>query len=97
MPLSGQLHPWNRRAVQNNVSHNTSIVWCSSTIKVGGQKGSNSFPAHRQIPPWSESVLLLHPGERRLLEKAAKLEHRSLSSFVALASIERAKRIVAGK
>ena len=35
--------------------------------------------------------------ERRLLEKAAKLERRSLSSFVALAAIERAQRIIAGK
>lgn len=31
--------------------------------------------------------------ERRLLEKAAKLERRSLSSFVALAALERAQRI----
>ena len=35
--------------------------------------------------------------ERRLLEKAAKQERRSLSSFVALAALERAHRIVAGK
>jgi uncharacterized protein (DUF1778 family) len=35
--------------------------------------------------------------ECRLLEKAAKLERRGLSSFVALAAIERAQRIVAGK
>ena len=35
--------------------------------------------------------------ERRLLEKAAKLERRSLSSFVALAALERAQRILAGK
>lgn len=35
--------------------------------------------------------------ERRLLEKAAKQERRSLSSFVALAAIERAQRIIAGK
>jgi len=35
--------------------------------------------------------------ERRMLEKAAKQERRSLSSFVALAAIERAQRIIAGK
>lgn len=35
--------------------------------------------------------------ERRLLEKAAKLERRSLSSFVALAALERAQRILAGE
>jgi uncharacterized protein (DUF1778 family) len=35
--------------------------------------------------------------ERRLLGKAAKQGRRSLSSFVALAAIERAQRIIAGK
>ncbi len=35
--------------------------------------------------------------ERKLLEKAAKAERRSLSSFVALAALERAQRILAGK
>jgi uncharacterized protein (DUF1778 family) len=35
--------------------------------------------------------------ERRLLERAAKQERRSLSSFVALAAIERAQRIIAGR
>ena len=32
--------------------------------------------------------------ERRLVEKAAKLEHRSLSSFVAIAAVERAQRVL---
>jgi uncharacterized protein (DUF1778 family) len=32
--------------------------------------------------------------ERKLIEQAAKRESRSLSSFVALAAIERARRIV---
>jgi len=32
--------------------------------------------------------------ERRLLEQAAERESRSLSSFVALAAIERARRIL---
>jgi uncharacterized protein (DUF1778 family) len=35
--------------------------------------------------------------QEELLEKAAKLERRSLSSFVALAALERAQRIIAGK
>jgi uncharacterized protein (DUF1778 family) len=35
--------------------------------------------------------------ERKLIEQAAKLEHRSLSSFVALASLDRAKRLIGGK
>jgi len=32
--------------------------------------------------------------ERRLIEQAAKLEHRSLSSFVAISAIERAQRVL---
>ena len=32
--------------------------------------------------------------ERRLIEKAAKVEHRSLSSFVAIAAVERAQRVL---
>jgi uncharacterized protein (DUF1778 family) len=32
--------------------------------------------------------------ERRLIEQAAKLEHRSLSSFVALAAMEKAQRVL---
>ena len=32
--------------------------------------------------------------ERRLIERAAKLEHRSLSSFVAIASVEQARRVL---
>jgi uncharacterized protein (DUF1778 family) len=35
--------------------------------------------------------------ERQMLEKAAKLERRSLSSFVALAAVEHAQRVLAGK
>jgi len=35
--------------------------------------------------------------ERKLIEKAAKLEHRSLSSFVALAALDRAKKLIGGK
>lgn len=32
--------------------------------------------------------------ERRLVERAAKLEHRSLSSFVAIAAVEKARRVL---
>ena len=32
--------------------------------------------------------------ERRLIEQAARLEHRSLSSFVAIAALERAQRVL---
>lgn len=35
--------------------------------------------------------------ERRLIERAAELEQRSLSSFVAIASVERAKRVLGRK
>jgi len=34
------------------------------------------------------------PQERRLIEKAAELEHRSLSSFVAIAAIDRAHKVL---
>jgi uncharacterized protein (DUF1778 family) len=33
-------------------------------------------------------------AERRMIEKAAKAEHRSLSSFVAVAAIDRARRVL---
>ncbi len=32
--------------------------------------------------------------ERRLIEQAARLEHRSLSSFVAISALERAQRVL---
>jgi uncharacterized protein (DUF1778 family) len=32
--------------------------------------------------------------ERRLIEQAARQEHRSLSSFVAIAAIEKAQRVL---
>ena len=35
--------------------------------------------------------------ERRLIEKAARLEHRSLSSFVAIAAVERARQVLGRK
>jgi uncharacterized protein (DUF1778 family) len=34
------------------------------------------------------------PKERKLLEKAAEMEHRSLSSFVATAALERALKVL---
>ena len=36
----------------------------------------------------------LTPKERKLIEKAAELEHRSLSSFVAIAAIDRAHKVL---
>jgi uncharacterized protein (DUF1778 family) len=32
--------------------------------------------------------------ERKQIERAARLEHRSLSSFVAIAALERAQRVL---
>ena len=61
------------------------------------KEGSHSFPAHRQDPLGAKVFSYYTQEERRLLEKAAKLERRSLSSFVALAALERAQRIIAGK
>jgi uncharacterized protein (DUF1778 family) len=39
----------------------------------------------------------LTPKERKLIEKAAELEHRSLSSFVAIAAIDRAHQVLSRK
>jgi uncharacterized protein (DUF1778 family) len=35
--------------------------------------------------------------ERKLLEKAARLERRSLSSFVAIAAVDRANQVISSK
>jgi uncharacterized protein (DUF1778 family) len=57
------------------------------------------IPSRRtgKIPLGAKVFSYYTQDERRLLEKAAKQERRSLSSFVALAALERAHRIIAGK
>ena len=35
--------------------------------------------------------------ERKLLEKAARMERRSLSSFVAIAAVDRANHVISSK
>jgi len=35
--------------------------------------------------------------ERKLLEKAARMERRSLSSFVAIAAVDRANQVISSK
>jgi hypothetical protein len=72
-------------------------MWCGSTIKAGGQR--DHIPSRRtgKIPLGAKVFSYYTQEERRLLEKAAKQERRSLSSFVALAALGRAQRIIAGK
>jgi hypothetical protein len=79
------------------VLHSTSNMECSSTINPVAKK--EHIPSRRTgKSPLGAKVFSYHTQEEhRLLVKAAKLERRSLSSFVALAAIERAERILAGK
>lgn len=54
------------------------------------------IPSRRtgKIPLGAKVFSYYTQEERRLIEKAAKLEHRSLSSFVAIAAIDRAQRVL---
>jgi len=59
-------------------------------------KGDSNVPSRRASrEPLREKVFSYYTKrERQLLEQAANLESRSLSSFVALAALERARRIL---
>lgn len=59
-------------------------------------KGDYNVPSRRTArEPLREKVFSYYTKkERQLLEQAAERESRSLSSFVALAAIERARRIL---
>jgi len=59
-------------------------------------KGDSNVPSRRTAKePLREKVFSYYTRkERQLLEQAADSESRSLSSFVALAAIERARRIL---
>jgi Protein of unknown function (DUF1778) len=59
-------------------------------------KGDSNVPSRRTAKePLREKVFSYYTRkERQLLEQAAERESRSLSSFVALAAIERARRIL---
>ena len=59
-------------------------------------KGDSNVPSRRTSrEPLREKVFSYYTKkERELLERAAEREARSLSSFVALAALERARRIL---
>lgn len=59
-------------------------------------KGDSNVPSRRTArDPLREKVFSYYTKrERQLIEEAADRESRSLSSFVALAAIERARRIL---
>jgi uncharacterized protein (DUF1778 family) len=61
-------------------------------------KGDTNVPSRRTArEPLREKVFSYYTKkERRLVEQAAEREARSLSSFVALAALERARRILGG-
>ena len=62
-------------------------------------KGYSNVPSRRTAKePLREKVFSYYTKrERQLIEEAAELESRSLSSFVALAAIEHARRILGRK
>jgi uncharacterized protein (DUF1778 family) len=62
-------------------------------------KGNSNVPSRRTAKrPLRAKVFSYYTlEERQLIEAAAKRESRSLSSFVALAAIERARRVTGRK
>jgi uncharacterized protein DUF1778 len=71
------------------------IIRCSATIP-GAVSKKDHIPSRRtgKIPLGAKVFSYYTQEERRLIEKAARMEHRSLSSFVAVAAIERAQRVL---
>ena len=71
------------------------VILRSGSIKTVAKK-DNYIPSRRtgKGPLGAKVFSYYTQDERRLIEKAAKLEHRSLSSFVAIAAVERAQRVV---
>ncbi len=59
-------------------------------------KKDQIIPSRRtgKVPLGAKVFSYYTQEERKMIEKAAKLEHRSLSSFVALSAIERAQRVL---
>jgi uncharacterized protein (DUF1778 family) len=59
-------------------------------------KKDRYIPSRRtgKVPLGAKVFSYYTQEERRMIEKAAKQEHRSLSSFVAIASVERARRVL---
>jgi hypothetical protein len=70
------------------------VVQCYHYLAV--PKGDSTVPSRRTSrEPLREKVFSYYTKkERQLLEQAAEREARSLSSFVALAALERARRIL---
>ena len=62
-------------------------------------KEERYIPSRRtgQAPLGAKVFSYYTQEERRLIERAAKLEHRSLSSFVAIAAVEQARRVLGRK
>jgi hypothetical protein len=88
---------WKRPFLQNGVR--IIPLLCSTVVPLSPVAKRDHIPSRRtgKTPLGAKVFSYYTQEERRLLEKAAKQERRSLSSFVALASIERAQRIIAGK
>jgi hypothetical protein len=74
------------------------IILLSGSIRVVANK-DRYIPSRRtgKVPLGAKVFSYYTQEERRLIEKAAKLEHRSLSSFVAIAAVERAQRVLGRK
>lgn len=70
------------------------IILLSGSIKAVAKK--DHIPSRRtgKGPLGAKVFSYYTQDERRLIEKAAKREQRSLSSFVALAAVERAQRVL---
>jgi hypothetical protein len=71
------------------------VVLLSGSIKTVANK-DRYIPSRRtgKVPLGAKVFSYYTQNERRLVERAAKLEHRSLSSFVAIAAVERAQRVL---
>ena len=69
------------------------VVQCYHNATVSKK---DHIPSRRtgKIPLGAKVFSYYTQEERRLIEKAAKLEHRSLSSFVAVAAIDRAHKVL---
>ena len=82
---------------RNLVHRKVTRVQCYHCLAV--PKGDSKVPSRRTArDPLREKVFSYYTTrERQLVEQAAERESRSLSSFVALAAIERAQRILGRK
>jgi hypothetical protein len=70
------------------------VIWHSATINAVAQK--DHIPSRRtgKKPLGAKVFSYYTQEERRLIERAARLDHRSLSSFVATAAIEKAQQML---